>query len=1290
MATYNIDDSNSGTGASFSNTQNVVANNDTIVWTVGGFVGGTSLSSSDSNCTATLSWSTVPSSGGNSGKAQITINNFTRSTSNGSYSATITGTGKDSNNNQITRTATISGTIGASTGTISIGGGSSLAAGTTVTVSWTSNDSSAKGWNSTTGRFSPGSGSSTLTGTSGSFNVTCQDPAGNVSDGVWENNAATLRLSSSSSSIIATSNNVLIHTQANAGTASVSLTTDTQSNGTFIITGSTTATSPGTINYRFIDGPNTSGTVLQAFSTSNTYSGTGSQRGSPITLQVREQIQTNNTGTVYSEDFSSATITVPYVNPQTNVTLPTNKNILWDASSFSLTVGNGNILDEYKVVLTSNTSVVLEDWTTKNTASGSDFTFTVSNNINTTYFPNQSLSDPGVSCTVFVRRSTTNGGNGSATSVGTFTVKRRYREGPFASISGPAAATIGAQEYFYYNGTSRAVTIGGAGIVNGFTYIARIDSGTTYGGATSGIVINSVASGGSAAGQLTQNQLPPVNSSVTYRVFCIVPTSLGGDGTTEWACSPLSIYTPTNSAQTRFTVTREDYVAADTTTSAISVSGTGVVDVFAVTGSGQNNYAIANSNTTTNPSISITSVETNQKYRLNNGSSPGSGSEVVYNNFGTGNTSLSATVSNSNITTSLLGYFLWTQVPEVEDGTGVWSVCYDSSAVLTYARFYREAAFTTPGITRLQARIDGNDHTKIVPFVELTDTAGGGTNNGDIQFAWSTSSSSPTNWYTHSNSDGTNVAGYWSANFNLAKSNTPIYVGIRKRSSLTGGLGTAVYSSGTIVGSDFVVSPGGSLADGYLNQTNGWTSADYIQNENEIRLYASSSLNETVSFSGLSNPTEDTIVQNDHLGTSYFFTNKELQSQYGIDITSGTTAGNLTVGDTVASQTLSTGNTSNTSLTFGLTNPGDLPALGNTVNYKFWRRQTSANGGDGTKQYPSQAASVAEFFARRFEQADENITVTGVRQTLANNHSTNLVLTIADGNSSTQYQLYSQGATYDTRVGNGTLTATATNPEELPTAGNTRNYNIRYRQDGTGDNYQNATGTGTSFTLGRLTAMNLGTLSNPVSVEATTSSATITLSGAVGNITALLTKNSGGSTVRLSKNGQTFANSTASGTSITVVDGDTLQVLAETSSSYSNTTQSTLTLTQDSVTIFSDTFSFTTESSPGGSTGGGGGTGNYGLEILDSSGNVIITNSDRVGDFCYATQVNVSQGASTGVSTAQTPGGNVVIIENNLNPNTPDDRVTASLENNGTQVRINMLGVTASQALTFNVLVFNI
>jgi len=1286
MATYNIDDSGSGSGASFTNSQNVVANNDTITWTVGGFVGGTSLSKSDSNCTATLSWSTVPSSGGNSGNAQITINNFTRSTSNGSYSATITGTGKDASNNQITRTATISGTIGASTGTISIGGGSSIAAGTTVTVSWTSNDSSAKGWNSTTGRFSPGSGSSTLTGTSGSFNVTCQDPAGNVPDGVWETNAATLRLSSSSSSVIATSNNVLIHTQADAGTAGLSLTTDTQSNGTFIITASTTATSPGTVNYRFIDGPNTSGTVLQTFSTSNTYSGVGSQRGSPITAQVREQIQTNNTGTVYSEDFSSATITVPYVNPQTNVTLPANRNILWDASSFSLTIGNGNILDEYKVVLTSNTSIILEDWTTKNTASGSDFTFTVSNNINTTYFPNQDLADPGVSCTVYVRRSTTNGGNGSATSVGTFTVKRKYRGGPFASISGPSAATIGAQEYFYYNGTSRAVTIGGAGIVNGFTYIARIDSGTTYGGATSGIVINSVASGGSASGILTQNQLPPVNASVTYRVYCIVPTSLGGDGTTEWACSPLQIYSPLNSAQTRFTVTRSDYVAADTTTSQMTITGTGVVS------NGFQNFLIANNNTTTNPVLGVATTETSQEYRINNGFAPGNASEVIYFTYGTGNSSLSETITNSDIVAGTgINYFLYTRVREVDDGNGIWSAVTSDGTTLVRALINREAALVAPTITTTSTSINSVDYSKVVPWIRIGDT-GAAQDAGNLQLAFSTSTSTPTNWY-NVDTGGLNKNGwYFSINTSYSRASQTVYIGVRRQSAVTSTTTTPAYSNVSITSTTNLITPGGSNADGYLNQNNGFFNAGYISSNNEIRIFAADSLNETVTFESLANPTGNIVDVDDSSATStFFFSTAEFQSQYGIDITSGTTSGNLTVGDTVDSYLMPTGNTgSGVNRTFTLANPGDLPSLGNTVNYKFWRRQLVANGGDGTKQYPSQAALVAEFFARRFDQADETITVTGVRQTLANNHSTNLVLTIADGNSSTDYQLYSQGSVYDTRVGNGTLTAT--NPGELPTAGNTRNYNIRYRQSGTSDNYQNATGTGTSFTVGRLDPMNLGALSNPVPVNSTVNSATITLGGAVGNITALLTKNSGLGTVRLSKNNQSYANSTASGTSITVVDGNTLSVRAESPSTFSNTTTCTLTLTQDSVTIFSDTFSFTTEASTSGGSGGGGGTGDYGLELRDSSNKVILTNSDLTGDFCYDEDIVIAQGSYTAVgpTSAAPKGGNTVLILTDLNPFNASGRVQAELINSGKQVRLTIAdNETLSAAQTYKVVVFH-
>lgn len=1255
MTTFNMNFGSSGT----SRTQNVTANNDTINVSADGFKAGTTWQTSTTNCSVSPSSGSIPSGQGN---VSLTVSNFPRSTSNGSYSFTITG-------NNGNRTCTGSGTIGASTGTISIGGGSSLAAGTTVTVSWTSNDSSAKGWNSTTGRFSPGSGSSTLTGTSGSFNVTCQDPAGNVPDGVWENNSATLRLAGLGSSVIATSNSVLIHTQANAGTAGLTLTTDTQSNGTFIITGSTTATSPGTINYRFIDGPNTSGTILQAFSTSNTYSGTGSQRGSPITLQVREQIQTNNTGTVYSQDFSSATITVPYVNPQTNVTLPTNKNILWDASSFSLTIGNGNILDEYKVVLTSNTSVVLKDWTTKNTASGSDFTFTVSNNINTTYFPNQSLSDPGVSCTVFVRRSTTNGGNGSATSVGTFTVKRRYREGPFGSVavSTPAFAdrTIGAQEFIAYGGTQQDVRITGSGVISGATYKCRINSGTTSGGGTSPAqVYSQVASGTepnaqTTGGGLTVSQLPAASFTVEYIVKCIVPTNLGGDGTTEHDCTTLTI--PVPGSTLTFDMTRSGYVqpdgTIDITSSATLVSGS--------------DYRIGASSTS--ETVSYTNGSAVTEYRLSKmvGSQPTGGTVDTASGasgiFTVGSTDLPPNAGDEQ------GYTVEFRVPETSDGTGQWLSNLQTNSLL----FQREQLIQ-PTLGTLQAYANSSGLAQIVPTVERTNNSG----NGLIEYAWSSTNSTPTNW-TSLGALGY-VAGFDVAAGGISRSATNLYMGMREKSPIDGTTTAATYVSNTS-------GPFYNEVDTYKNRfiIMTYDGVDYEPSLGEQVIIDATELTKNVTVKGSLSSLAKTAYTETQVtpGTAGFsitssvtsYSSFSLRTDAAATLNGVSRSANYLVGQDTAN---SSGNAVLT-----IANPDEIVDAGNSLGYTLYEYVFTGRGGRGTEVATTPTID-NNMVIRRRGVTDDTITVTGLRQTLANNHSTNLVLTVADGSSGTEYQLYSQGSEYDTVVGNGTLTAT--NPGELPTAGNTRSYNVRWREAGTSDAYQNATGTGTSFTVGRLNSMNLGALSNPVSIEAPVNSATITLDGAVGNITALLTKNSGGGTVRLSKNNQSYANSTASGTSITVVDGDTLAVRAESPSTYSNTTTCTLTLTQDSVTIFSDTFSFTTEASPGGSTGGGGGTGNYGLEIRDSSNNIILTNSDRVGDFCYATPVTVASGASTGVSTTQAVGGNVVIIEENLNPTNEDDRVYATLENNGKQVRINMLGVTASTTLTFNVLVFNI
>jgi len=1173
-----------------------------------------------------------------------------------------------------------------------------------------------------------------------------------------------------------------------------------------------------------------------------------SQGGEPNSwAQTTITGSSNNEITVFRQNYTPPDTTFTASSP----------TIDWDATSFTTTLTGVQVGDEVRAVLTSNTAVLFENFTT---VTSTTFNLVCNNStVDSTNLPYGTAT----SVRIQVRRPASADGDGNTSAATTFNVTRNYRVGPFTNVlidepSG-ASATIGAQAYDAYDqGDVEPVRVTGSGVISGATYIGRIISGTTRGGATQGIIYSQVASGTepnaeTTAGGCTLSQLPtpgytvgdqltvsgsninggtdavvtvdtvnssgvitaasvtgtasntdtfsgvtgsviqgsgtnPPNFTVTlsnntyssvviqtpntsanfavndkikilgsqfggvdvtndlilkvtqvtfgkiqavvvdsgvapdvdllftnvsyttgsldstatinirvqgtsysvvitsggagntcgYRITCIVPTSLGGDGTTEHECQDNA------SNQTEFTITRSAYVQPDTTTNQMTITGTGVVS------DGFQEWLIANNNTTTNPSLGVTGTETNQKYRINNGYVPNNASEVLYYSFGTGNSSLSATITNSDIVTGTgINYFLYTQVPEVEDGQddSVWSVVTTNGSTLVRGFIDREAALVSPTITLSSTAINSADYSKVVPYIRIADT-GAAQDAGNLQVAFSTTSSTPSSWITR-DTGGLNKDGYYySMDASYSRTSQTVYMGVRRISAVTGATTTPSYGNVSITSNTNLLDPGGANLSVYLNNNNNSSFAGYVgDGNNEIRLFNGDTATEVVTLEGLSNPTADVIdVNDDSPSSSFFFTNTTFQSQYGIDITSGSTAGSpvLTVGDEVGNQFLPIGDTSDTINLI----TSELPAVGNRVDYEVWRRQLVTNGGSGTKQYPNNAASESEFFARRFDLADDTITVTGVRQTLANNHSTDLVLTITDGNSSTQYQLYSQGAVYDTRVGNGTLTAT--NPGELPTAGNTRSYNIQYRQDGTGDTYQNTSGTGTSFTLGRLAAMDLGTLSNPVSVEATTSSAVITLSGAVGNITALLTKNSGGGTVRLSKNGQTFANSTASGTSITVVDADTLQIVAETPSNYSNTTQSTLTLTQDSVTIFSDTFSFTTESSPGGSAGGGGGTGDYGLEIRDSSGNVIITNSDRVGDFCYATTVSVASGASTGVSTTQSIGGNVVIIENNLNPNNEDDRVYATLENNGKQVRINMLGVTASTNLTFNVLVFSV
>lgn len=957
--------------------------------------------------------------------------------------------------------------------------------------------------------------------------------------------------------------------------------------------------------------------------------------------------------TIFRQNYTAADTTFTTTSPTIN----------WDAASFNTTLTGVQIGDEVQVTLNSDIGVVLEDWTAI-TSTTQVITCNAAT-VNSTNLPNGQTT----TCRVRVRRPTSNDGDGNVAGFQTLAVTRNYRVGPFGSVAvtTPAFAdrTIGAQEFIAYGGTQQDVRITGSGVISGATYICRINSGTTSGGATSGIVYSRVASGtepnaATTAGGLSVSQLPAVGNTVEYIVKCIVPTNLGGDGTTEHDCTTLTIPLPTSTLT--FDMIRSAYVQPDGT---ITITSSATL----VSGS---DYRIGASSTS--ETVSYTDGSAVTEYRLSKmvGSIPSGG--TVDTASGGGGT---FTVGSSDLPPNPgdeQGYTVEFRVPETSDGTGQWFSNIQANSLL----FQREELIQ-PTLGTLQAYANSSNLAQVVPTVERTNNSG----NGLIEYAWSSTNSTPTNW-TSLGALGY-VAGFDVAAGGISRSATNLYMGMREKSPIDGTTTAATYVSNT---NGPFYNEVDTLANRLITMT--YNGVDYEPSLGEQVIIDATELTNDVTVKGsLSSSLAKTAYTETQVtpGTAGFsitssvtnYSSFSLRTDAAATLNGVARSANYLVGS-------ATGNSvGNAVLT--ISNPDEIVDAGNTLGYTLYEYVFTARGGDGIEVATTPAID-NNMVVRRRGVTDDTITVTGVRQTLANNHSTDLVLTVADGSSGTEYQLYSQGSEYDTVVGNGTLTAT--NPGELPTAGNTRSYNVRWREAGSGDSYQTATGTGTSFTVGRLNPMNLGALSNPVSIDSSVNSATITLGGAVGTITALLTKNSGGGTVRLSKNGQTFANSTASGTSITVVDGDTLAVRAESPGTYSNTTTCTLTLTQDSVTIFSDTYSFTTEANPGGSTGGGGGTGNYGLEIRDSSGNVIITNSDRVGDFCYATTVTVASGASSGVSTTQAVGGNVVIIEENLNPNNEDDRVYATLENNGKEVRINMLGVTASTTLTFNVLVFNV
>jgi hypothetical protein len=1081
-----------------------------------------------------------------------------------------------------------------------------------------------------------------------------------------------LRLGGTGAEIIGNSNTGTVYRPVALGSISISESSRNDTTGSFVlqstVTGAETISGHYPVEHRFrIDnaadaalcttrGVPAPGTVVQGFSSTSTCSLDGKYRGIPIEVQHRIVGDYNNTG---GSAYTSP-ITIPIIAEDTTFTA-SSPTISWDAATFTTTLTGVQIGDEVRAVLTSNTGVIFENFTT---VTATTFNLVCNNaTVNSTNLPNGSAT----SVRIQVRRPIAAGGDGNSVAGPTFNVTRNYREGPFANVfvTTPTggSTTIGAQKFNAYDiGQSEQVRVTGSGVISGADYIGTIISGTTQGGATTGTVYNQTASGtepnaATTAGGCAFSQLPTPGNSCSYRITCIIPTSLGGDGSTPQACYDSLIFVP--GQETEWTITRSNYVTPNLVTGPFSISG-----VFST---GSTNTYVLGFNDTANKSWTVSSTQTNQVYKVVEGGTD-------YDTFGTGNSSLSGTFLNSDIPVSdglsYVSFFLETAVPTINDGTGVYSNCTESGgSPLVFAFVYREVAYTTPTINAINAVMETGDLSKIVPYVQLTDSAGN--TAAYIDFVWSTTTPNPTTgWFNPSGS--LSMTGYHSANFSLDKfssgstpANYTVYFGVRARSNATGATSTASYTSFSVVGANYVLDPGGGLADGYLNRENeennsGNTNLDgYITDRSDILLENTDTLNETVLFESLNNPNSiNTVAQSDYRNssTSVLFTVVSPQTQYFIDVISGSVPGGAT---NVAVSLLPIGGTSDT---YTLSNPSELPVTGNTTTYKFYRRQLQNQGGDGTTQVPAQDQTVAEFSARRRTTPDDTITVTVPDFNLTPSQSGDMTITIADGNSSTEYQIRSYNgsdansdsslptipSTIASRAGNGTLTIPFAS---LPAEGDTISYKIRFRELGSGAIFidVDTASTNNAFNIGRLQDFTITDGANNTGRATSTDydSNSITLNG-ISQALGTPVPSTATETVRVrddsnptgaapswvasSVNGGTLDNSDK-----TVGEGDTIEFRLTTSAN----TVTTRTLR---ATFLNSGHIETWALETGGGSGGGSGTGdpgaagNYGLQVFNSSGDTLVNQQSRLSRFVESNSISVNgSGGSQTITSATFP-----------------------------------------------------
>ena len=223
--------------------------------------------------------------------------------------------------------------------------------------------------------------------------------------------------------------------------------------------------------------------------------------------------------------------------------------------------------------------------------------------------------------------------------------------------------------------------------------------------------------------------------------------------------------------------------------------------------------------------------------------------------------------------------------------------------------------------------------------------------------------------------------------------------------------------------------------------------------------------------------------------------------------------------------------------------------------------------------------------------------------------------------------------------GSGTFELVPTESGDLPSTGSTYVYSFSGRRPPItgGDGIWQTVNSGATISIKRVSAdtqpdaFNLG---GPVTVVTgvTANSNTITIGGMdTGASASYSITNTSYS--RVSKNGGTF--STSSGT---VVNGDTLQVQVDASTTSGVTRSTTLSVGSPAT---SDSFSVTsTTGGGGGGTSGGGGTGSYGLRVNDTDGSTFIMGSaERFSSVLALQSISLSTSGTASTSISASMGG---------------------------------------------------